>query len=147
MALNPSTPAAALEYVLDDLDLVLVMSVNPGFGGQSFIPSAHRKIREVKTLLGSRPVDVSVDGGVKAGLAKSLKLASVALRTCSGSRGVARRRSARSDRSNTCSCFWALTTSQRRANGRSCIHAYPDNNVANVDFTISAMKVKLKMSS
>src|SRR6266508_3095426 len=49
-ALNPSTPPAALEYVLDDLDLVLVMSVNPGFGGQSFIPSAHRKIREVKAL-------------------------------------------------------------------------------------------------
>jgi ribulose-phosphate 3-epimerase len=72
VALNPSTPAAALEYVLDDLDLVLVMSVNPGFGGQSFIPSAHRKIREIRTLLGARPVDVSVDGGVKAGLAKSL---------------------------------------------------------------------------
>ena len=72
VALNPSTPASALEYVLDDLDLVLVMSVNPGFGGQSFIPSAHRKIREVRTLLGARPVDVSVDGGVKAGLAKSL---------------------------------------------------------------------------
>ena len=72
VALNPSTPAAALEYVLDDLDLVLVMSVNPGFGGQSFIPSAHRKIREVRTLLGARLVDVSVDGGVKAGLARSL---------------------------------------------------------------------------
>jgi ribulose-phosphate 3-epimerase len=72
VALNPSTPAAALEYVLDDLDLVLVMSVNPGFGGQSFIPSAHRKIREVRALLGARPVDVSVDGGVKASLAKSL---------------------------------------------------------------------------
>ena len=51
--------------MLDDLDLVLVMSVNPGFGGQSFIPSSHRKIREVRTLLGARPVDVSVDGGVK----------------------------------------------------------------------------------
>ena len=72
VALNPSTPASALEYVLDEIDLVLVMSVNPGFGGQSFIPSAHRKIREVRTLLGSRPVDVSVDGGVKAGLARSL---------------------------------------------------------------------------
>ena len=72
VALNPSTPPSALEYVLDDLDLVLVMSVNPGFGGQSFIPSAHRKIRELRKLLGTRPVDVSVDGGVKAGLAKSL---------------------------------------------------------------------------
>jgi len=71
-ALNPSTPPDALRYVLDDLDLVLVMSVNPGFGGQAFIPGAHRKIREVKALLGDRPVEVSVDGGVKAGLAKSL---------------------------------------------------------------------------
>ena len=72
VALNPSTPPSALEYVRDDLDLVLVMSVNPGFGGQSFIPSAHLKIRELRKLLGDRPVDVSVDGGVKAGLAKSL---------------------------------------------------------------------------
>jgi ribulose-phosphate 3-epimerase len=72
VALNPSTPPMALEYVLDDLDLVLVMSVNPGFGGQAFIPSAHRKIREIKKLLGTRRVDVSVDGGVKADLAKSL---------------------------------------------------------------------------
>jgi ribulose-phosphate 3-epimerase len=72
VALNPSTPASALEYVLEEVDLVLVMSVNPGFGGQSFIPSAHRKIREVRTLLGGRPVDVSVDGGVKAGLARAL---------------------------------------------------------------------------
>jgi ribulose-phosphate 3-epimerase len=71
-ALNPSTPPDALRYVLDDLDLVLVMSVNPGFGGQAFIPGAHRKIREVKALLGDRPVEVSVDGGVKADLARSL---------------------------------------------------------------------------
>jgi ribulose-phosphate 3-epimerase len=72
VALNPSTPPAALEYLLDDLDLVLVMSVNPGFGGQAFIPSAHRKVREIRKLLGTRRVDVSVDGGVKVDLAKSL---------------------------------------------------------------------------
>jgi len=72
VALNPSTPPAALEYVLDDLDLVLVMSVNPGFGGQSFIPTAHRKIREIKTLVGPRSLEISVDGGVKVDLAKSL---------------------------------------------------------------------------
>ncbi|HSF05554.1 MAG TPA: ribulose-phosphate 3-epimerase [Methylomirabilota bacterium] len=65
VALNPSTPATALQYVLDDLALVLVMSVNPGFGGQRFIPAAYPKIRHVRTLLGSRPVEVSVDGGVK----------------------------------------------------------------------------------
>src|SRR5262249_56486086 len=65
VALNPSTPPSALEYVLDDLDLVLVMSVNPGFGGQKFIPSAYAKVRQMRRLLGARPVEVSVDGGVK----------------------------------------------------------------------------------
>ena len=65
VALNPSTPAAALEYVLDALDLVLVMSVNPGFGGQAFIPTSYAKVRQVRTLLGNRAVEVSVDGGVK----------------------------------------------------------------------------------
>ena len=71
-ALNPSTSPDTLRYAVDDLDLVLVMSVNPGFGGQSFIPGAHRKIREVRALLGNRPVEVAVDGGVKADLARSL---------------------------------------------------------------------------
>jgi len=65
VALNPATPPPAIQYVLDDLALVLVMSVNPGFGGQSFIPGVYPKIRHVRTLLGARPVEVSVDGGVK----------------------------------------------------------------------------------
>ena len=65
VALNPSTPPDVLRYVLDDLDLVLVMSVNPGFGGQAFLPSAYPKLREVRRLLDGRAVDVSVDGGVK----------------------------------------------------------------------------------
>jgi len=65
VALNPSTPPAVLEYVLDSLDLVLVMSVNPGFGGQAFIPTSYAKVRQVRTLLGKRPAEVSVDGGVK----------------------------------------------------------------------------------
>ena len=64
-ALNPSTHAHAIEYVLNDLDLVLVMSVNPGFGGQAFIPAVYPKIRQIRTLLGGRRVDVSIDGGVK----------------------------------------------------------------------------------
>jgi ribulose-phosphate 3-epimerase len=64
-ALNPATHPQTIEYVLDDLDLVLVMSVNPGFGGQQFIPAVYPKIRHVRTLLGTRRVDVSVDGGVK----------------------------------------------------------------------------------
>ena len=65
VALNPATPPDALDYVLDDLDLVLVMSVNPGFGGQAFIPSAYEKIRRIRAMIGSRPIDLSVDGGVK----------------------------------------------------------------------------------
>ena len=72
VALNPATPPEVLEYVLDDLDLVLVMSVNPGFGGQKFIPSAYAKIRRVRTMLGTRPAEVSVDGGVKLEHARPL---------------------------------------------------------------------------
>jgi ribulose-phosphate 3-epimerase len=72
VALNPSTPPSALAWVLDDLDLVLVMSVNPGFGGQAFLASAYPKLREVRALLGDRPVEVSVDGGVKADNARAL---------------------------------------------------------------------------
>ena len=64
VALNPSTPPEAIEWVLDSLDLILVMSVNPGFGGQSFIPSSLAKVRQIRTLVGARPIDVSVDGGV-----------------------------------------------------------------------------------
>src|SRR5690348_11415968 len=64
-ALNPATEPGVLDYVLDDLDLVLVMSVNPGFGGQKFIPAVYPKIRQIRTKLGTRAVDVSIDGGVK----------------------------------------------------------------------------------
>jgi ribulose-phosphate 3-epimerase len=64
-ALNPATSPATLDYVTDDLDLVLLMSVNPGFGGQKLIPTVYPKIRQVRTLLGKRAVDVSIDGGVK----------------------------------------------------------------------------------
>ncbi len=64
VALNPSTPPGVLEYVLGDLDLVLVMSVNPGFGGQTFIPTTYSKVRQLRALLGGRDVLLSVDGGV-----------------------------------------------------------------------------------
>jgi len=72
VALNPATPPGVLEHVLDDLDLVLVMSVNPGFGGQAFIPGAYAKLRQVRALAGTRPIEVSVDGGVKADNARAL---------------------------------------------------------------------------
>ena len=64
VSLNPSTPPETLEYVLDRLDLVLVMSVNPGFGGQKFIPSQIDKIRKLRRMIGDRPIHIEVDGGV-----------------------------------------------------------------------------------
>jgi ribulose-phosphate 3-epimerase len=66
VSLNPSTPASAIEYVLDRLDLVLVMTVNPGFGGQGFIPAMVEKVSQVKALIGSRPIDIEIDGGITA---------------------------------------------------------------------------------
>lgn len=64
VSLNPHTPESVIEYVLDRLDLVLVMSVNPGFGGQAFIPSIVEKVRRIKAMVGNRPIDIEVDGGV-----------------------------------------------------------------------------------
>jgi ribulose-phosphate 3-epimerase len=64
VALNPSTPEDAIQYVLHHLDLVLVMTVNPGFGGQSFIPAMVEKIRRVKAMIGNRAIDIEVDGGI-----------------------------------------------------------------------------------
>lgn len=67
VALNPATPLAAVEHVLDDLDLLTIMSVNPGFGGQSFIPACMPKIGQAAKLLGDRlgtRVELEVDGGV-----------------------------------------------------------------------------------
>jgi ribulose-phosphate 3-epimerase len=64
VTLNPGTPVAALENLIDLTDLILVMSVNPGFGGQAFIPGALDKIAQVRALVGARPIDIEVDGGV-----------------------------------------------------------------------------------
>lgn len=64
VSLNPATPVSSIENVVDLLDLVLVMSVNPGFGGQAFIPVAIEKVRQVRALTAGRPIDIEVDGGV-----------------------------------------------------------------------------------
>ncbi len=66
LVLNPATPVDCLEYVMDKLDLILLMSVNPGFGGQKFIPSTLRKLEQVRKLIdaGGRPIRLEVDGGV-----------------------------------------------------------------------------------
>jgi len=65
VALNPATPPAALAYAVDGADLVLVMSVNPGFGGQAFIPATYAKLVDLKDRLGERDLEVSIDGGVR----------------------------------------------------------------------------------
>ena len=64
VAINPATPVSAVEHVIGDIDLLLVMSVNPGFGGQSFIPEAVTKIRQARALIGRRKIDLEVDGGI-----------------------------------------------------------------------------------
>ncbi len=64
VSLTPSTPETAIEYVLDKTDLILVMTVNPGFGGQAFIPAQLAKIRAIRAMIGSRPIDIEVDGGI-----------------------------------------------------------------------------------
>lgn len=70
VALNPATIPENLKYVLDDVDLILVMSVNPGFGGQSYIPVSTQKIADVKKLIGDRNIIIEVDGGINDSNAK-----------------------------------------------------------------------------
>ena len=64
VAINPATPLSAIEYVLPELDMVLVMTVNPGFGGQSFIPSQLRKITACREMVKGRNIQIEVDGGI-----------------------------------------------------------------------------------
>ena len=66
VTMNPATPVSAIEHVVDLVDLILVMSVNPGFGGQSFIAAAIDKLKDVRALVGARPIDIEVDGGITA---------------------------------------------------------------------------------
>lgn len=66
VSITPSTPESAIEYVLDKVDLVLVMTVNPGFGGQAFIPAQLDKIRAIRQMIGSAPIHLEVDGGINA---------------------------------------------------------------------------------
>jgi ribulose-phosphate 3-epimerase len=64
VVLNPGTSESAVEHVIDLVDLILVMSVNPGFGGQAFIPEAVEKVRRLRAMTGGRPIDIEVDGGI-----------------------------------------------------------------------------------
>jgi len=64
VALNPSTPASAIEYVMDLIDMVCVMTVNPGFGGQKFIHSQIDKVKEIRKMIGDRDIHIEIDGGI-----------------------------------------------------------------------------------
>jgi ribulose-phosphate 3-epimerase len=64
VTMNPGTPVEAVETLIDLVDLILVMSVNPGFGGQKFIPAAIDKVRSLRALAGARPIDLEIDGGI-----------------------------------------------------------------------------------
>lgn len=64
VSLNPATPESVIEYMLDQIDLILVMTVSPGFGGQKFIPAMEEKIRRIKKMIGNRPIEIEVDGGI-----------------------------------------------------------------------------------
>ena len=75
VAINPATPVSAIAHVIADVDLILVMSVNPGFGGQTFIEESYNKLRQVRDLVGGRPIDIEVDGGVSADNAGKLAAA------------------------------------------------------------------------
>lgn len=72
VVLNPGTPASAIEYLVDRIDMVLLMTVNPGFGGQAFIPEVIDKVARVKALIGNRPIDIEIDGGVSPETAPAL---------------------------------------------------------------------------
>ena len=69
VSLTPHTPESVIAYVLDRLDLILVMTVNPGFGGQAFIPAMTEKIKAIRAMIGARPIHLEVDGGVTTGTA------------------------------------------------------------------------------
>ncbi len=64
VALNPHTPLDGLQYVLDDIDMILIMTVNPGYGGQGFIPAMENKIRDCRHMIREYPIDIQVDGGI-----------------------------------------------------------------------------------
>jgi ribulose-phosphate 3-epimerase len=74
VSLNPHTPVAVLEDIIEDLDLVLLMSVNPGFGGQSFIENTYEKVRSLKALINNKRAKtlIEIDGGVTSKNAKAL---------------------------------------------------------------------------
>lgn len=79
VVLNPGTPISVLEYLLDDIDYVLIMTINPGTPGQTFIEKSLEKIRNLKEMIGERPIQIEVDGGVNDSIAGKVKAAGAEL--------------------------------------------------------------------
>ncbi len=77
VSINPATPESVLEYVLDDVDLILLMSVNPGFGGQKYIPAVTEKAARINNMIGARPIELEIDGGITAETAPAAAAAGV----------------------------------------------------------------------
>jgi ribulose-phosphate 3-epimerase len=77
VTMNPGTHESAVEYVINIVDVVLVMSVNPGFGGQKFIPDALNKVRNVRAMASGRPIDIEIDGGITSQIAPEAARAGV----------------------------------------------------------------------
>jgi len=75
VAINPATPLSAIEYVLDIIDVILVMSISPGFGGQAFFPPTIGKVSDLRAMTAGRPIDIEVDGGVNPEVAARLAAA------------------------------------------------------------------------
>ena len=75
VSLTPSTHESAIAHVIDKLDLVLVMTVNPGFGGQAFIPAMVEKVRSIRRMIGERPIHLEVDGGINSETARDVAAA------------------------------------------------------------------------
>ncbi len=75
LALNPGTPVEAVAHLLDGIDLLCVMTVNPGFGGQAFLPAMEGKVRSLRAMVGDRPVHIEIDGGVTTANAAMLRAA------------------------------------------------------------------------
>ncbi len=72
VSFNPATPLSALDYIIEDIDLILIMSVNPGYGGQAFIPASLDKIADAAKRIGDRAIDLAVDGGINLSTASSV---------------------------------------------------------------------------
>ncbi|HZG26946.1 MAG TPA: ribulose-phosphate 3-epimerase [Ensifer sp.] len=77
VSINPATHESVLEYILDDVDLILLMSVNPGFGGQKYIPAVTEKARRIHAMIGNRPIELEVDGGITPETAPAVAAAGV----------------------------------------------------------------------